>query len=44
MAPPTEVATAGPASYPDVGLGRGWESAALIMLTLVLLAFGLVTL
>lgn len=44
MAPPTEVATAGPRSYPDIGLGRGWEPAALVALSLLLLSFGLVTL
>jgi len=44
LAPPTEVAAAGPRSYPDIGLGRDWEPAALIALSLLLLSFGLVTL
>ena len=44
MAPPAEAATAGPVRYPDVGLGRGWESTALVVITLLLLSFGLVTL
>ncbi len=44
MAPPSEVANAGPRSYPDIGLGRGWEPATLVALSLLLLSFGLVTL
>lgn len=44
MAPPTEVAAAGPRSYPDIGLGRGWEPAALVAISLLLVSFGLVTL
>jgi cell division protein FtsW len=31
-------------ALPDAGLGRGWESAALMGLTILLLGFGLVTL
>ncbi|HKK92425.1 MAG TPA: putative peptidoglycan glycosyltransferase FtsW [Longimicrobiales bacterium] len=31
-------------SFPDVGLGRGWEPPVLLALTLMLFAFGLVTL
>jgi cell division protein FtsW len=31
-------------TLPDVGLGRGWEPAALMALTILLLGFGLVTL
>ncbi len=38
-----DVAPASP-SLPDVGLGRGWEAAALMTLTLILLSAGLVTL
>ena len=37
-------ALAGPKNLPDSGLGRGWEPAALMTLTLLLLSFGLVTL
>ena len=44
MAPPVDVAPAGPTTYPDTGLGRGWEPAALMTVTLLLLSFGLVTL
>lgn len=45
MAPrPLDVAPAGPVTLPDSGLGRGWESTAVWLLTLLLLAFGLVTL
>lgn len=44
MARPLDVAPAGAANLPHSGLGRGWEPAALLMLTLLLLAFGLVTL
>lgn len=45
MAPrPLNVAPAGPATLPDTGLGRGWEPAALMSVTLLLFAFGLVTL
>lgn len=44
MAPPVDVAPAGPVTYPDTGLGRGWEPTALLVSTLLLLSFGLVTL
>ncbi len=44
MARPMDVAPAGPVRLPDSGLGRGWEPAAMVMLTLLLLSFGLVTL
>ncbi|MEE2899181.1 MAG: putative peptidoglycan glycosyltransferase FtsW [Gemmatimonadota bacterium] len=41
---PTDVAPVGHVQLPDSGLGRGWEGAALMALTVVLLSFGLVTL
>ena len=41
---PVDVAPAGPILLPDSGLGRGWESATLMGLTVVLLSFGLVIL
>lgn len=41
---PLNVAPAGPLSLPDTGLGKGWEPAALMGATLLLFAFGLVTL
>jgi cell division protein FtsW len=45
MAPrPMNVAPAGPVTLPDTGLGRGWEPAVLTGVTLLLFAFGLVTL
>ncbi len=45
MAPrPLNVAPAGPVTLPDTGLGRGWEPAALMGVSLLLFAFGLVTL
>ncbi len=44
MAPRVEIATAGPVRYPDAGLARGWESAALVAVTVLLLSFGLLTL
>lgn len=45
MAPrPLDVAPAGPAAIPDAGLGRGWEPAVLLGVTLVLFVFGLITL
>ncbi len=31
-------------SLPETGLGRGWESAAILVITILLLAFGLLTL
>jgi cell division protein FtsW len=39
---PLDVAPEGPVRLPDSGLGRGWEAAALMGLTLLLLSFGLV--
>ena len=45
MAPrPLNVAPAGPVAIPDAGLGRGWEPAVLMGVTLVLFTFGLLTL
>jgi len=45
MAPrPLNVAPAGPLALPDTGLGRGWEPGVLMAVTLLLFAFGLVTL
>jgi len=44
MAPPVDVAPRGPVTYPDTGLGRGWEPTALMVAALLLLSFGLVTL
>lgn len=39
-----DVAARVPQSLPDTGLGRGWEPAAIIVLTSTLLVFGLITL
>jgi cell division protein FtsW len=44
MTPPVDVAPAGPVWLPETGLGKGWEPAALMAVTLLLLSFGLVTL
>ena len=41
---PLNVAPAGPLALPDTGLGRGWEPGVLMAVTLLLFAFGLVTL
>ncbi len=41
---PLNVAPAGPVALPGTGLGRGWEPAVLMGVTLLLFAFGLVTL
>ncbi|HEX9886768.1 MAG TPA: putative lipid II flippase FtsW [Longimicrobiales bacterium] len=41
---PLDVAPVGPVALPDIGLGRGWEPAVLMTVTLLLLSFGLVTL
>jgi len=41
---PLDVAPAGPVTLPDAGLSRGWEPTAVVLITLLLLAFGLVTL
>jgi cell division protein FtsW len=39
-----DIAPAGPIRLPDAGLGRGWEAAAVMGLTVLLLSFGLVSL
>lgn len=39
-----DVAVRVPRSLPETGLGRGWEPAAIVVLTVALLVFGLVTL
>ena len=39
-----DVAPLGPARLPDSGLGQGWEAGAVFILTVLVLAFGLVTL
>ncbi|MCG6987425.1 MAG: putative lipid II flippase FtsW [Gemmatimonadetes bacterium] len=44
MARPMDVAPERPIALPDSGLGRGWEPAAIFVLTLLLLACGLLTL
>lgn len=45
MAPrPLNVAPAAPVAIPDSGLGRGWEPAVLMGVTLALFTFGLLTL
>ncbi|MDX1568801.1 MAG: putative peptidoglycan glycosyltransferase FtsW [Longimicrobiales bacterium] len=44
MPAPVDAAPAGPVTYPDTGLGRGWEATALMVSALLLLSFGLVTL
>ena len=41
---PMDIAPPGPVRLPDSGLGRGWEPAAVMGLTLLILSFGLVTL
>ena len=41
---PTDVAPAVPVRLPESGLGRGWEGAVLMAITLLLLSFGLVSL
>ena len=41
---PIDIAPAGPIALPESGLGRGWEGATLMGLTVVLLSFGLVAL
>lgn len=41
---PLDVAPERPVALPDAGLGRGWEPLAVVLLTLLILAFGLVTL
>jgi cell division protein FtsW len=44
MARPMDVAPERPIALPDSGLGRGWEPAGVFVLTLLLLACGLLTL
>ncbi len=44
MAPRDDIAPSNPVRFPDTGLGRGWEPAAILVITLLLLSFGLVTL
>ena len=44
MARPVDTAATGPVPFADTGLGRGWEPAALMAVTLLVLSFGLVTL
>jgi len=39
-----DIAPAGPVRLPESGLGRGWEAATVMGLTLIILSFGLVTL
>jgi cell division protein FtsW len=41
---PVDVTPRAPANGPGTGLGQGWEPAALLMATLLLLSFGLVNL
>ncbi len=41
---PVDIAPLGPVRLPDSGLGRGWEAATLMGLTLLILSIGLVTL
>jgi cell division protein FtsW len=38
-----DIRPAGPISLPDTGIGRGWEPAVLMTVTLLLLSMGLVT-
>jgi cell division protein FtsW len=44
MARPMDIAPERPITLPESGLGRGWEPAAVFVLTLLLLACGLLTL
>ena len=44
MRRPVDVRPTGPISFPDTGIGRGWEPAAIMGVTLLLLSFGLVNL
>ena len=41
---PVDVAPTGPIRFPESGLGRGWESSAIITLTALIVIFGLVSL
>ncbi len=43
-APPLNVAPLGRATLPDTGIGRGWEGPFLLVVSLLLFAFGLVNL
>ena len=42
MRRPVDVAPAGPVRLPESGLGRGWEPALVLGVTMLLMAFGLV--
>ena len=44
MARPVDVSPSGPLALPTTGIGSGWEPAAIMTLTLLLLSLGLVTL
>jgi cell division protein FtsW len=44
MSARVDVAPRAPLTLPDAGLGRGWEATALMVVTLVLVSFGLVSL
>ena len=44
MARAVNLAPPGPLALPITGIGRGWEAAAIMILTLLILSFGLVTL
>ena len=44
MARPVDVSPSGPLALPITGIGSGWEPAAIMTLTLLLLSLGLVTL
>ena len=44
MARPVDVSPSGPLALPITGIGSGWEPAAILTLTLLLLSLGLVTL
>jgi cell division protein FtsW len=44
MARVVDLAPSGPLALPITGIGRGWEAAAILTLTLLLLSVGLVTL
>ncbi|MEX0936031.1 MAG: FtsW/RodA/SpoVE family cell cycle protein, partial [Gemmatimonadota bacterium] len=40
----SDTAPKSPSTFPDTGLGKGWEAPALTMITLLLVSFGLVNL
>ena len=44
MARSVDLAPSGPLALPITGIGRGWEAAAIMILTLLILSLGLVTL